>query len=56
VTLAASLSGDAEEEAQQFLCDAEAMIAETGAKAYDVLIEPVIAARQLLPAKSASGV
>jgi adenylate cyclase len=54
VTLAASLSGDAEGEAQQLLRDAKAMIAETGAKAYEILIEPVIAARQVLTAESAS--
>jgi adenylate cyclase len=52
VTLAASLSG-AESEAQQLLRDAEVMIAETGARAYEMLIEPLIAARQLLPAESA---
>jgi len=53
VTLAASLSGDAEGEAQQALRDAEAMIAATGAAAYGALLDPVIAARQMLTAESA---
>lgn len=53
VTLAASLSSDAESEAQQALRDAGAMIADTGAKAYGALLEPVIAARQMLAAESA---
>jgi adenylate cyclase len=56
VTLAASLSRDADAEAKQLLLGAEAMIAETGAKAYGILIEPVIAARQRLTAESASRV
>lgn len=56
VTLAASLPGDAEGEVQQLLRDAEMMITETGAKAYEILIEPVIAARQVLTAESASRV
>lgn len=53
VTLAASLPREGEGEAQQLLRDAEAMIVKTGAKAYGILIEPIIAARQLLPTESA---
>jgi adenylate cyclase len=56
VTLAAALPGNAESEVQQLLRDAQMMIAETGAKAYEILIEPVIAARQVPMAESASRV
>lgn len=55
ITLAASLSGGAESEAQELLRRAQAMIEKTGAQAYCALIDPVITARKLLRAESAPG-